>query len=97
MANALLSQAFGSGGIKSVQRGTVDMQGKSNASPANVTITSVDPAKAFLIAESFVLAGGVNSFINGKMTSATNLQFTPYGTLSFGAVLPINWQVVEFL
>ncbi len=98
MANTLLSNAFGSGGgIKSVQRGTVDMQGKTNASPANVTVTAVDTTKAFLIAEPFINFSSANVIVNGKLNSGTSIQFTPTGTVISGTVIPLNWQLVEFV
>lgn len=51
MAN--LSSFVGSGGIKSIQRGTVDTTNTSAAGPhtGTVTVTSVNTSKAFLLIE----------------------------------------------
>lgn len=80
------------GGIKSIQRGSLSMSGKTTAS---VTITSVDTTKSFLIFSNNAGTTDItHAFVRGNIASSTNLSFTR--TSSDTNDTSVEWQVTEF-
>jgi hypothetical protein len=87
--------ALPQGIVKSVQRGTFNPS--NGATSANVTISSVDLDKAFLVF-SFRSDTGLSDFEfvwTGKLTSATNINFQRYTGVSVAHT--IEWQVIEYV
>ena len=87
--------ALPQGIIKSVQRGSFNPPQSSTS--ANVTISSVDLGKSFLVF-SFRTDTTVSDFRivwTGNLTSATNINFQRY----VAVVIPntIEWQVIEYV
>ena len=87
--------ALPQGIIKSVQRGSFNPPQASTS--ANVTISSVDLGKAFLVFSFRSDTTGSNlEFIwTGNLTSATNINFQRYTTLTINHT--IEWQVIEYV
>lgn len=75
-------------GIKSVQRGSAT----PGASSGTITITTVNTAKAFVIANAkFSTTPGNVNFLY-SLASATSISFS----VDSGTVTNLNWQVIEF-
>ena len=93
MANALLSQAFGSGGIKSVQRGLATF-GPSDIQ-IDVTISAVNPVKAIEHWNGFYGNGSLvsDSYASVRLLNSTTLRLNRYST---GPALTIAWVVQEW-
>lgn len=80
-------------GIKSVQRGsgTIPYDGQT----VNVTISTINRNKAFVIAYSRGATDGFYHAITAELTSNTNLRITR-GISNIGNSTPFTWEVVEF-
>jgi hypothetical protein len=81
----------GIGGVKSIQRGTVTL----NGSTQNVTISAINTAKSFISvngAASIFTSGAVSTWY-ATLTSSTNLQIVSSG--AGVANSPIAWEVIE--
>jgi hypothetical protein len=79
--------------IKSIQRGIATL---NTGTTLDVTITSVDPAKAMLIVNSIGLDGSTSQlhFARGRIVNATTISFT---RPSSAASTTVDWQVVEYV
>ena len=103
--NAILNKTIIAQGtvIKGVQRGTYTVpSGSGRVHGANITISSVNTSKAFVLAQSehnvIKSNWAINIGIRATLTSPTNLELrllyeAPDATVN-GAV--VSWQVVEF-
>lgn len=78
---------FGSGVVRSVQRG---LYTTASGSPENITISAIVLGKSFVSA-SMYNASGTNSSFSTELTSTTNLRVQ---TTTSGA--NIAWQVIEY-
>ena len=75
-------------GVKSVQRGSAT----PGTASGTITITTVNTAKAFVIANAkFSTTPGNVNFLY-SLASATTISFS----VDAGSVTNLNWQVIEF-
>lgn len=95
MGNAFLYGQSGGGiKIKSIQRGTGNPVGVA----ANITISPVDVSKSIVIVTmhtSNASAAGTHIFMQGRLTSSTNLDIRSAAYLATYTVY-YEWQVIEF-
>lgn len=81
---------FGSGGIKSVQRG---VSTPPTSAEMTVTVSAVDPARSVLHISS--VWGSSTSFqTSGRLISATQIGITSFVNSSVGVAC--SWQLVEY-
>ena len=87
--------ALPQGIINSVQRGSFNPPQSSTS--ANVTISSVDLGKSFLVFSfrSDIAASNLEHVWTGNLTSATNINFQRYTAVTFPHT--IEWQVIEYV
>lgn len=88
---ARLAYLAGKGVIKSIQRGSANV----NSSSVSVTITSVDTSKSFLVVTGDIVpSANINSSWYGYISSSTSLVFaTTSSTYLYGTV---RWEVIEY-
>jgi len=101
-----MSQFLG-GGVKSVQRGTATLSsftgGSFGVQTVTVTISSVDPAKSFLLMSTRAVRTGSNSdsptlyLVEGVLTSATVVTFRREVSSETAGLQSVAWQVVEYV
>jgi hypothetical protein len=92
MAYDLTTVLGGGGGIKSVQRGIVNM---SNSQAVDTTITAVDTSKSFVTHSQHTrLTGALDQALaSAQLTSSTNIQCYKYDGVN---TTYVAWEVVEF-
>lgn len=79
------------GGIKSIQRGNFG----SSFWQFNVTISSINMAKSFVIITGWSTSGQ-NVGLTGRLTSSTNLYITDMVNTGANNIYGGDWQVIEF-
>lgn len=82
------------GGIKSVQRGEVDVS--SGLTDVNVSVSAVNMSKSFVNipgSKTSNASGLDTAFVSVKLTSTTNLQFSRITGVN-GVI--VSWELVEF-
>lgn len=89
----MLLSSLGSGGIKSIQRGTAEV----STTTLNITISTVDMSKSVVIIDKSQIVGGPSGSISGGVcsyiTSSTNLRIESLGST---ILQKLAWQVVEY-
>ena len=88
----IFGQSVGGSVIKSIQRGFVSIPNPDTQ--ITVTITAVDPTKAFLLMSSTTGSLDANGLSRGNITNSTTLTFN--SGASSGGTARIEWQVVEY-
>lgn len=92
---AQMGGGSGGGGIKSVQRGVASISG--GATQADITVSAVNTAKAFLLCSGYgsIGGGGGDQRVDYQLLNANTIRFSVPGGSTFG-VTGIAWQLVEF-
>lgn len=85
-----------SGGIKSIQRGTISVSVGAGTGTATATITAVDTAKSEiqLLGGSGATSGTYSGFLRIELTNATTVTAYYVGG-GVGATIAVGYQVVE--
>lgn len=90
----MLLSSLGSGGIKSIQRGTAVVNASTTL---NITVSAVDMGKSMLLIDKHqIIGGGSTPYTGGTvaaLTSTTNIQVA--NSSAAGDVL-FSWQLVEY-
>lgn len=90
----MLLSSLGSGGIKSIQRGTAVVNASSTL---NITVSAVNMSKSMLLIDKHQIIGGGSTASTGgtvaSLTSTTNIEMA---NNSAAGAIQFAWQLVEF-